>query len=308
MWFVVFMLPGSLDERRASFTPAGAPIRGIRGYSARVRGVENDPRGRGEEPGGGSPSGIRLYTYAMSPYAAKVHCFLLYKKLDFECFYINPLRVRQDLPAGTGRQIPVLTVGDESRAGSTPIGLWLEERFPDAPPLLPREGEERERLLAIDDWVSNRLIPGSFRSYPGEGIDRFLNGWKLSHVMANTARGGLSLPLRAIWPVMIKRVGFVKRMIAQADDGLPVRESKRKLYDELVAHLDGGLFVGGRDAPSLPDLSAYPQFALYHMTGFRGSEDIFDHPELMAWLGRMKPYLTGEPDLVPAVVRKKELP
>jgi glutathione S-transferase len=49
---------------------------------------------------------VRLYTDAMSPYAAKVHCFLLYKGLDFECFYINPLRVKRDLPVG--RQIPVV--------------------------------------------------------------------------------------------------------------------------------------------------------------------------------------------------------
>lgn len=53
-----------------------------------------------------SDSNIRLFAYVMSPYAAKVHCFLLYKKLDFECVYINPFRVEQDLP--TGKQIPVL--------------------------------------------------------------------------------------------------------------------------------------------------------------------------------------------------------
>ena len=44
---------------------------------------------------------IRLYTYAMSPYAAKVHCFLLFKELDFECWYPNPLRVRHQPPALT---------------------------------------------------------------------------------------------------------------------------------------------------------------------------------------------------------------
>ena len=89
---------------------------------------------------------ITLYTYAMSPYAAKVHCFLLYKQLDFECFYVNPMRVKEDLPVG--REVPVLTVGDESRADSTPIGLWLDELFPDHPRLLPEEGKERDRLLA----------------------------------------------------------------------------------------------------------------------------------------------------------------
>jgi glutathione S-transferase len=251
-------------------------------------------------------SDIRLYSYAMSPYAAKVHCFLLFKQLDFECYYIHPLRLKQELPLG--RQIPVVTVGSESRADSTPIGLWLDELFPDQPRLLPAVGEEREHLLAVDSWVTNRLIPGSFRSYPGEGIDRLLNGWKLSHVMANTARGGLPWALRAAWPLFIKRVAFVRRLIAQADDGLPVRESKLALYDEFFAHLGDGPFVGGRSAPSMPDLSAYPQFALYYLTGFRGAEDIRERPALMEWLGRMRAYVDGEPPLMPRQVRKRELP
>ena len=50
------------------------------------------------------PVRLRLYTYAMSPYAAKVHCFLLYKGLAFEPYYINPLRVRRELPVGEGAQ------------------------------------------------------------------------------------------------------------------------------------------------------------------------------------------------------------
>jgi glutathione S-transferase len=235
-----------------------------------------------------------------------VHCFLLYKGLDFECFYINPLRVRQDLPVG--KQIPVLTVGTESRADSTHIGLWLDELFPDPPRLLPREGAEREHLLDIDTWVSNHLIPGSFRSYPGAGIDRILNAWKLSHVMANTAQGGLPILLRAAWPLVIARIGFVRRLVAMADDGLPVRESKLKLYGEFLAYLEGGLFLGGRDAPSLPDFSAYPQFALYYATGSRGGHDILDHPQLMDWLRRMRPHVTGAPPLVPPIVMKRELP
>jgi glutathione S-transferase len=103
----------------------------------------------------------------MSPYAAKVHCFLLYKKLEFECFYINPFRVKDDLPIG--KQIPVLTVGEEHCADSTPIGLWLDELFPDAPMLLPDDPVERDALLRIDDWASQSMIPASFRSYPGEG-------------------------------------------------------------------------------------------------------------------------------------------
>ncbi|MDJ0787899.1 MAG: glutathione S-transferase family protein [Myxococcota bacterium] len=249
---------------------------------------------------------IRLYTYAMSPYAAKVHCFLLHKRLDFEPYYINPLRVKQELPVG--RQIPVLSIDGESRADSTPIGLWLDERFPDAPRLLPRDGAERERLLELDHWVTDRLIPGSFRSYPGEGLDRIRNGWKLGSVMGRTARGGIPAPLRFAWPWFVTRVAFVRRLVAQADDGLPVGESKRKLYDQFLERLEGGPFLAGRTEPSMPDLAAYPQFALFYALAFHGGDDIEERPELMAWLGRMGKHLDGEPPLVPPHVRERALP
>jgi glutathione S-transferase len=256
--------------------------------------------------GGPEPGLVRLYTYAMSPYAAKVHCFLLYKRVPFECFYINPLRVKRELPVG--RQIPVVTIGEESRADSTPIGLWLDERFPQLPRLLPESGDEREQLLKIDDWITHCLIPGSFRFFPGEGLDRWLNGWRLGRVMNRTVRGGLPLMLRAAWPFFIQRVAFVRRLLEMADDGLPMRESKRKLYHQFVAHLGAGPFLAGRAEPSLPDLAAYPQFALFYLTGFRGSEDVLEYPAILSWLRRMGRHVSGAPPLVPDVVRKRELP
>jgi len=255
--------------------------------------------------GNESPS-ITLYTYAMSPFAAKVHCFLLFKRVPFECFYINPFRLRQDLPIG--HQIPVVTIGDESRGDSTPIGLWLDERFPELPRLLPESGDERERLLKVDDWVSHCLIPGSFRFFPGEGLDRFYNGWRLSHVMGRTASGGIPAVLRAAWPFFIKRVAFVRRLVAMADDGGSLAETKRKLYREFIAQLQDGPFVAGRESPSMPDLAAYPQFALFYMTGFRGGEDILDFPEIMEWLARMRPYVSSMPPLVPTSVRRRAFP
>jgi glutathione S-transferase len=242
----------------------------------------------------------------MSPYAAKVHSFLLFKQVPFEAYYINPLRVKQELPVG--RQIPVLTIDGESRADSTPIGIWLDEAIPGKRRLLPHDPAERERVLAIDQWISDRLIPSHFRAFPGEGVDRFLNGWKLSHVMANTARGGLPLPLRVAWPVFIKRVGFVRRVIAQADDGRSPRETKLARWDEFIDHLGAGAFLGGRDEPSFADVAAYPQFALYWWTGFRGSEDILARPRLLDWLRRMQQEVHGDPPVMPARLRKRELP
>jgi len=45
----------------------------------------------------------------MSAFAATAHCFLLFKQLHFECYYIDPFELKRDLPVG--KQIPVLTIG-----------------------------------------------------------------------------------------------------------------------------------------------------------------------------------------------------
>jgi glutathione S-transferase len=103
---------------------------------------------------------ITLYSYEFSPYAAKVRCFLGLKRLDYRTHYVNPLKARADLPIG--HQVPVLTIGGEARNDSTPIGLWLDERFPERP-LLPEAGPERELLLELDRQVTSRFIPLSFR-------------------------------------------------------------------------------------------------------------------------------------------------
>ncbi len=66
--------------------------------------------------------------------------------------------------------------------------------------------------------------------------------------------------------------------------------------------------VTHRFIDSLPDLAAYPQFALYWAHGFHGATDIQEYPALMEWLARMRPYVSGEPALVPPAVRKRELP
>lgn len=88
----------------------------------------------GAEVAGGAVI-IRLYSYALSPFAAKVHCYLCYKGLEFETFYVHPFKVRDELPLGC--QVPVLEIDGEYKNDSTPIGLWLERKFPESQKLLP---------------------------------------------------------------------------------------------------------------------------------------------------------------------------
>lgn len=250
---------------------------------------------------------IKLYSYVMSPYTAKLHAMLNYKQLPFDIHYVNPLRAKKELPIG--HQVPVLKIGDEARADSTPIALWVDDMFPDHPRLLPEAGPEREKLLAIDSWASHELIPASFRSYPGEGANKWINGWKLSHVMAATAHSGLPAPIKWLWPTLVTRVAFVKNVVAMAAaGGLSIHDAKFKLYDEFIEKLEGGPFLAGRAEPSLPDFSCYPQFALFWMLGFRGADDILQRPELMAWLERMRPFVDVEQSFIPPKVRRNDFP
>lgn len=250
---------------------------------------------------------VTLYTWVMSPFAMKVHAFLLYKRIHFRCFYVNPLKRDQQIPCG--KEIPVLKIGDEVRPDSTPIGIWLDEAFPDQPALLPDHGEERESLLQINEWVTDRLIPIVFRipQEPGLNLSRVTNGWKLSHVMSQTAHGGLPKMVEWLWPLLLANMPFLKRELAKADPESSLAEVKRRLHIEFVEHLQGGPFFSGRATPSMPDVAAYPQFLLPYMVGMDYSDYFLDYPEVVTWLKAMSSYMQGSPPILPDVVQKRRL-
>lgn len=241
---------------------------------------------------------ITLYSYEFSPYAAKVRCFLGLKKLDYRTHYVNPLKARAELPVG--HQVPVLAIGDEARNDSTPIGVWLDERFPDRPSLLPEAGPERELLLEFDRQVTSRLIPLSFRLLIafGEPLGlRWRNRRLGAHAADRTTPGGYAL--RRLHPLMVSRIGFIRRQIEATDPG----RSNGNLLDDaatdILIWLQGGAFMGGRDRPSLPDLSAFAVLSLPYLAGYTGADGIERHPALMDWFARVQAHLPSD-----AVIRR----
>lgn len=264
--------------------------------------------GRESKVTAGKVPPITLYTFTMSPYAEKVHCYLQYKRLPFQCFYINPLRLKKDLPIGT--QVPALTIGDKSKTDSSAIGLWLDDVFPDHARLLPEDPEQQKAILAIDQWVTHRLITSNFRNYPGVGVTprRVLNGWRLGQVLHKTSHGGVPLVLQAMWPLVLSQLGFLKDMVAMADTHVPLKSANCKIREEFLAHLGEGPFLGGMDRPSLADLSAYPQFVAPYVAGLRGAEEVLEYPEIVSWMHRVRGYLMDTPPLIPPVAVKREFP
>ncbi|MDX1654425.1 MAG: glutathione S-transferase family protein [Candidatus Competibacteraceae bacterium] len=255
--------------------------------------------------GGGHP-GIDLYVYATSPFAAKVRCYLDYKGLLYNILYVDPLTRRQIAFTGQG-QIPVLAVDGQWRLDSTPIGIWLDELYPQ-PPLLPADALERQRILELDDWVTERLIPLLFRQTfaSGGGLGRLWDGWRLSHCLHRTRP--MPLWLRLGWPWIVPAQAFIKEILAKTDPEASLTSLKEQMVAETVERLAGGPFLGGRQTPSLADLSAFPMFVLPYALGTGGQQPFLESKEVMEWLRRVQQQLPDDPLLLPADCLKNPLP
>lgn len=251
---------------------------------------------------------IRLYSYALSPYAAKVHCFLSFKQLEFELFYVHPFRARAEIPIG--HQVPVLTIDSEARNDSTPIGVWLDERYPDRKRLVPTNDECRQRVLSIDHWVSQELIPVVFRVMLAVGEPfrtRVRNRRRGARVLDATVPGGIPFPLRLIYPLVITRPRFIQQLIRSTDRSQPNRILLEKSFEDFIGHLAGGPFLGGQPEPTLADLSAYPQFALPFMAGYDRADAFTRNEPILEWFHRVASTLEGAKPLLPEALTERPL-
>ncbi len=248
---------------------------------------------------------ITLYAYCDSPYALKVAAFLDHKKLDYDVVYVNPIHRRElefvhEKPSR--RIVPVLKVGDEWREDSTPIGLWLDQLFPDRP-MLPQDDAERRRVMADDEWVTTEIIPGIFREmYDPESLrSRFCIGWRLGEVMHLTS--GTPYWMYLAWPFIVPYAPFVGRTVRQnLDLNEPINEMRKRQHREFGERLKGGPFLGGSSVPTLADLSAYGQIEHPRLVGLPNPNPIWEAPEVKPWLKAMRPLMSPRPPLIAPVL------
>ena len=248
---------------------------------------------------------IKLYGYPTSPFVLKTSCHLKYKQLPFEFIPVNPI-TRKQIRFTNQKQVPVLSIDEEWKNDSSPIAIWLDETFPEKP-ILGITAADRERILQVDDWISQQLLPARFRSAIkwDSAWDAIRNGWILGAAMNNA----ISIPwyLQFMWPVLIKRAKFLHRIIAQLDLEEPLWEMHERLADELIEHIGKGPFLAEMQTPSLADLSAYPIVIFSHLMGLHGRNVYLERKELVTWCKAVQSHLPANPLLVPDGLLKREL-
>ena len=240
---------------------------------------------------------IKLYGYSTSPYVRKLGCCLYYKQLPFEFVPVNPVDNSQ-IKFTNQTQVPVLQINDEWRLDSTPLALWLDELFPDRP-LFGQSPEEREEILAVDQWISDSLIVSGFKTVYETPMDARLRAmaWRLANVVSSQTP--LPDEVRNAWPQLLKTAPFIKHMVRCADASESAKEMRDRVGLELFQHFSGGPFFAGRAEPSLLDFAIFPQVVFAYMVGSEDQLAIAQVPGLREWLARMTQYLPENPLLVP---------
>lgn len=253
-----------------------------------------------------SHSSIVLYSYALSPYAGKVHAFLNFKQLPFQVHFVNPIKARQELHFTGDHMVPVLGVGDQWLADSTPIGIWLDTLYPDNPPLLPEEESVKKQLLDIDNWVSDSLIAGNFRALiEAPAAQRRRNFWRAASIVNATVEGGLAKPWQWAWPWLAPRATFIQKLIASLPSHESVAEMQQRHCKEFIQYLDGENFLGGMNQPSIADFSAYHQIVNHHRAGYQGFDIFLDYEPIVDWVKLIQPYAeAGVPTLPPHCIER----
>ncbi|MEH6633754.1 MAG: glutathione S-transferase family protein [Halopseudomonas aestusnigri] len=252
---------------------------------------------------------ITLFSYVTSPYAAKVHCYLLYKKLPFDIVYVNPFRLDRELPTGT--QIPVLKIGLESMQESAQIGFWLDHCFPDAASILPGDKLLAQKVINMDQWVSESLIPAVFYSiYPQfkrPCLQTLSNALRLGYCVDRTTPGGLPWRTRFLWPLFLNRAEFIRQMTSPLRHSCSVGECRKDVFSFLSETLKNRQYLVDTDTPSMADLSAWPQIMMPYQLGLKGMEDFKSYPRVMEWLKEVASYLDAtekQPLLIPNALNK----
>ncbi|MEM6638271.1 MAG: glutathione S-transferase family protein [Pseudomonadota bacterium] len=246
---------------------------------------------------------VTLYGYPTSPYVMKVGCYLKYKRLPFEFVAVNPISPQQ-IRFTDQRQVPVLSIDDKWRKDSTPLGIWLDDVFPERP-ILGDNDADSKRILAIDNWVSDHLIAARFRAAVEweRPWDSIRNGWRLATAVHNATP--IPFAARLLWPFFVKRAPFIVRMVNAMDRSEDLHTLRGRLCREFIDHLNGGPFLGGRTRPSLADLSAYPIIIFAHLFGLRGASPFLANETVLAWCTRVQSTLPRNPLLIPdALIRQ----
>jgi glutathione S-transferase len=243
---------------------------------------------------------ITLYTYATSPYGAKVYWALIYKRVEFDIVYVSPLN-QKEIKFTNQKVVPVLKVGSEWRLDSTPLCLWLEELCP-SPSFAGNSEQEKRAIQEAHEWVTHNLIALGFRLMADDQMrsSAFKAGRKLVQTLRQTP-AGVPWAFQFVWSTVLRQVAFIKRDAAMTDLTKPFWQVRPEIMDELNDKLTRSAYIAGTEQPSYADIAAFSRIATATEHNIEELIRASDTPAIQSWFERMLAAMpeTYVPPLVP---------
>lgn len=241
-------------------------------------------------------SPIELFAFPTSPYSWKVACYLAFLGQDYEFIGVSPITFKEVKFTGK-RQVPVLRIGEEWKLESADIGEWLENQLP-GHSLFGSSTAEKEQIKELDNWISHQMITATFRlvvDWPSTVIG-LRNGWKLAAAVNQTS----PLPkwVQIMWPLFLRKAKFIVAMMETLDRSEKLPVCQARLVEGFVSRLEGGPFLGGREQPSLADLSAFPIVVLPYRFGLEGDANWAQNDRVLNWVNAVQQFLPENPFLL----------
>jgi glutathione S-transferase len=196
-------------------------------------------------------STLRLWSWTLSPFAAKVRVAFAEKGIPLELVEVDPAhrpaRLRELNPNG---RVPVLELDGAALRESTVICEWLEETHPD-PSLWPQDATERAVGRGLLRWVDDELTVNYFLSMrkAAFGVDSTDHPDAVTHLRERLVRR---------WPVA----------------------------EELLGRREGTWLLGGEN-PTLADLAATPLAVRVGRWTPELAPDAERCPRTVAWLAAL---------------------
>lgn len=241
---------------------------------------------------------IRLFTYANSPFGAKVYWALQYKHAEFELTYVNPLTTKEIAFTKQG-VVPVLQIGETWVQDSRENCMLLEKLFPE-PPFAGRTKDQREAVVTADQWVTDNIVALHFRVIidKNEGQTTKRNARRMANVILPTTDSMPSLLKRMvipIWHIMLRNTGFVKRAAHMLDPNKDVRTLHTEVLNGFEDRIAKTGFLAGTDEPSFADVGAFAEIAFCTTHEFEGTLNTSSSPAISAWYDGMKKHFPDKP-------------
>lgn len=229
-----------------------------------------------------------LHQFEISPFCDKVRRILHYKQLDYRTSEISVTAAvfgatRRLSPAGT---LPVLQSDTDRLADSSAIAIYLENRHPDARPLVPADPHRRASVLLLEDWADEVL-------YFYEMYYRICDPavWRQTAPLMLHADWPM---LRPLWSAVVP--GAVRKKLRQQGLSRRPRQDIGQSLSHLCADLSRmcapGYLVG--DSLTLADIAVWVQL---HCIGQAadGQQQIARHRPLTDWMQRIERETAARP-------------